>query len=109
MGAQIEGEGTSTITIEGVDRLHGATHAVVTDRIELGTYMLAPAFTGGEVECVGGRRDLVAAFAEKLEDAGVEVARPPAASRSARQNGRPRPVDVVTAPFPASPPTCRRR
>lgn len=47
MGAQIEGEGTSTITIQGVDRLHGATHPVVTDRIELGTYMLAPAICGG--------------------------------------------------------------
>ncbi len=50
MGAQIEGDGTSTITIQGVDRLHGATHSVVTDRIELGTYMLAPAICGGEVE-----------------------------------------------------------
>ena len=54
MGAQIEGEGTGTITIEGVDRLGGATHPVVTDRIELGTYMLVPAICGGEVECLGG-------------------------------------------------------
>ena len=53
MGAQIEGEGTSTLTIQGVDRLSGATHPVVTDRIELGTYMLAPAICGGEVECLG--------------------------------------------------------
>ena len=43
MGAQIEGEGSSRIVIEGVDRLHGATHSVLVDRIELGTYMLAPA------------------------------------------------------------------
>ncbi len=62
MGAQIEGEGTSTITIQGVDRLSGATHPVVTDRIELGTYMLAPAICGGEVELLGGRIDLVGAF-----------------------------------------------
>ena len=55
MGAQIDGEGTSTITIQGVDRLGGATHPVVTDRIELGTYMLAPAICGGEVTCLGGR------------------------------------------------------
>ena len=49
MGAQIDGEGTSEITVQGVDSLGGATHGVVTDRIELGTYMLAPAITGGEV------------------------------------------------------------
>ena len=73
MGAQIEGEGTSTITIQGVDRLSGATHPVVTDRIELGTYMLAPAIAGGEVELLGGRMELVAAFAEKLDAAGVSV------------------------------------
>lgn len=59
MGAEIEGEGTETITITGVDRLSGATHPVVTDRIELGTYMLAPAIVGGEVELIGGRRELV--------------------------------------------------
>ena len=69
MGAQIDGEGTSTITIQGVDRLHGATHPVVTDRIELGTYMLVPAICGGEVECLGGRMELVGAFAEKLDAA----------------------------------------
>ena len=56
MGAQIDGRRhLHASTIQGVDRLHGATHPVVTDRIELGTYMLAPAFTGGEVECLGGR------------------------------------------------------
>ena len=55
MGAQIEGEGSPVITIQGVDRLHGATHPVVSDRIELGTYMLVPAIAGGEVELVGGR------------------------------------------------------
>jgi UDP-N-acetylglucosamine 1-carboxyvinyltransferase len=66
MGAQIEGAGTDEITIEGVDRLHGATHPVVIDRIELGTYMLAPAIAGGEVELLGGRIDLIGAFVEKL-------------------------------------------
>jgi UDP-N-acetylglucosamine 1-carboxyvinyltransferase len=52
--------------IQGVDRLHGATHPVVIDRIELGTYMLAPAIAGGEVELLGGRIDLIEAFVEKL-------------------------------------------
>ena len=103
MGARIEGEGTATITIEGVDRLSGATHPVVTDRIELGTYMLAPVIAGGEVECLGGRLDLVAAFVDKLREAGVEVEET-ASSLIVRRNGaRPRAVDVVTAPFPGFP------
>ncbi len=103
MGAQIEGEGTSQITIQGVDRLHGATHPVVTDRIELGTYMLAPAIAGGEVELLGGRMDLVAAFAERLDAAGVSVTETDKGLRVARKNGRVRAVDVVTEPFPGFP------
>lgn len=103
MGAQIDGEGTATITIEGVDRLSGATHPVVTDRIELGTYMLAPVIAGGEVECLGGKISLVAAFVEKLHETGIEVEETPT-SLIVRQNGsRPRAVDVVTAPFPGFP------
>ncbi|BDW84833.1 UDP-N-acetylglucosamine 1-carboxyvinyltransferase [Roseicyclus marinus] len=103
MGAQIEGEGTSTITIQGVDRLHGATHPVVTDRIELGTYMLAPAIAGGEVELLGGRRDLVAAFADKLEATGVSVTETERGLTVARTTDRVRAVDVVTEPFPGFP------
>jgi UDP-N-acetylglucosamine 1-carboxyvinyltransferase len=103
MGAEIEGEGTSTITIQGVDRLHGATHPVVADRIELGTYMLAPAICGGEVELVGGRRDLVSAFADKLEQAGIAVGETADGIKVSRENGRIQPVDVETAPFPGFP------
>ncbi|MFQ6549383.1 UDP-N-acetylglucosamine 1-carboxyvinyltransferase [Aestuariibius sp. 2305UL40-4] len=103
MGAQIEGEGSSTITVEGVDRLGGATHQVVTDRIELGTYMLAPAFTGGSVECLGGRLDLVGSFVEKLEAAGLEISETEAGIRVARSNGRVHAVDVTTEPFPGFP------
>ena len=103
MGAQIEGEGTDTITIQGVDRLHGATHPVVTDRIELGTYMLAPAITGGTVECLGGRMDLVAAFAEKLDAAGVSVEETARGLKVSRKNGRISGVDVTTEPFPGFP------
>ena len=103
MGAQIEGEGTGTITVQGVDTLHGATHPVVTDRIELGTYMLAPAFCGGEVECIGGRIDLVGAFCEKLDAAGITVEETPRGLKVARKNGRIRAVDVTTAPFPGFP------
>lgn len=103
MGAQIEGDGSSSITIEGVDRLHGATHRVVSDRIELGTYMLAPAICGGEVELLGGRIDLLSAFCEKLDAAGIEVSETDRGLKVARRNGRISAVDVTTAPFPGFP------
>jgi UDP-N-acetylglucosamine 1-carboxyvinyltransferase len=103
MGAQIEGEGTSTITIQGVDRLGGATHQVVTDRIELGTYMLAPAIAGGSVECLGGRIELVSAFCEKLDQCGISVEETENGLKVTRKNGRVRAVDVVTEVFPGFP------
>jgi len=103
MGAQIDGAGTSTITVQGVDRLHGATHSVVTDRIELGTYMLAPAFCGGEVELLGGRIELVEAFCEKLDAAGISVEETENGLKVARRNGRIQAVDVTTEPFPGFP------
>ncbi len=103
MGAEIEGEGTSTITVQGVEALHGATHPVVADRIELGTYMLAPAIAGGEVECIGGRIDLVGAFCERLNAAGIDVTETKRGLKVARKNGRARAVDVTTAPFPGFP------
>jgi len=103
MGAQIEGEGTSTITIQGVDRLGAATHPVVTDRIELGTYMLAPVFAGGEVECLGGRLDLVGSFVEKLDAAGVDVTETPDGLKVKRRTDRAKAVDVTTEVFPGFP------
>ncbi len=103
MGAQIEGEGTSTIEIQGVETLGGATHRVVTDRIELGTYMLAPAICGGEVECLGGTIELVKSFCEKLDEAGIAVEETPTGLKVARKNGRVKAVDVTTEPFPGFP------
>ena len=103
MGAQIDGEGTSTITIQGVDRLGGATHPVVIDRIELGTYMLAPAIAGGSVELLGGKRSLIDAFCEKLDEAGIEVSETAAGLRVSRKNGIARAVDVKTEVFPGFP------
>jgi len=103
MGAQIDGDGTSEIVVQGVDRLHGATHQVVTDRIELGTYMLAPAIAGGEVECLGGKIDLVSAFCEKLDAAGISVEETARGLKVARKNGRVGAVDVTTEPFPGFP------
>lgn len=103
MGAQIDGDGTSRIEVQGVDRLHGATHPVVTDRIELGTYMLAPAICGGEVECLGGRIELVSSFCEKLDEAGIHVEETEKGLKVARKNGRVKAVNVVTEPFPGFP------
>ncbi|MBW6419587.1 UDP-N-acetylglucosamine 1-carboxyvinyltransferase [Celeribacter sp. PS-C1] len=103
MGAQIEGAGTSRIEIQGVDRLHGATHPVVTDRIELGTFMLAPAICGGEVTCLGGKLSLVESFVEKLELAGVSVEENERGLTVSRKNGRVKAVDVTTEPFPGFP------
>lgn len=103
MGARIAGEGTSIITIEGVDRLGGATHTVVTDRIELGTYMLAPAICGGEVELLGGRLSLVEAFCEKLDAAGIEVTETQNGLSVKRRGEGIHAVDVTTEPFPGFP------
>ena len=103
MGAQIDGDGTPSITIQGVDRLHGATHPVVTDRIELGTYMLAPVIAGGEVECLGGKLSLVGAFCEKLDAAGVSIEETKTGLKVKLKGDRPKAVDVTTEPFPGFP------
>ena len=103
MGAQIEGDATGTITIQGVDRLHGATHSVIVDRIELGTFMLAPAIAGGEVELLGGQIALVQAFCEKLDAAGISVEETDKGLKVARKNGRVSAVDVRTEVFPGFP------
>ncbi len=103
MGAQIEGEGTSRIEIQGVDRLGGATHRVVADRIEMGTYMLAPAIAGGEVEVLGGSIELLGAFVEKLEAAGVSVTPTKDGVLVSRKNGRVEAIDVTTEPYPGFP------
>jgi UDP-N-acetylglucosamine 1-carboxyvinyltransferase len=103
MGAQIEGEGTSEITIQGVDRLNGATHPVVVDRIELGTYMLAPAIAGGEVECIGGRLDLIQAFVDKLHEAGIEVQETENGILVKRVGQDVKSVDVKTEVYPGFP------
>ncbi|MBO6774591.1 MAG: UDP-N-acetylglucosamine 1-carboxyvinyltransferase [Marinibacterium sp.] len=103
MGAQIEGEGTGTLTIEGVDRLHGATHPVVADRIELGTYMLAPAICGGEIELLGGRRELIGVFCDKLDEAGIEVTETRDGLNVRRRSNAVHSVNVTTEPFPGFP------
>ncbi|MEL6235715.1 MAG: UDP-N-acetylglucosamine 1-carboxyvinyltransferase [Pseudomonadota bacterium] len=103
MGARIEGAGGADIVIEGVTALHGATHEVVADRIELGTYMLAPALAGGRITLTGGRRALLAAFCDKLEEAGAEITETDGGLSVAREDGPLSPLHVVTEPFPGFP------
>ena len=103
MGAQIEGIGTSTLHIQGVDYLEGAVHTVLPDRIETGTYAMAVAATGGEVMLEGARADLLEAPIEVLREAGVEVDVTNSGIRVARNGAGLAPVDVETEPFPGFP------
>ena len=103
MGAKIEGAGTSTIRIQGVDRLHGATHRVVPDRIETGTYAMAVAMTGGDVTLTGTSADLLRNALDVLAATGTTVEEVAGGLRIARGDGPILPVDVVTEPFPGFP------
>ncbi|QDG78754.1 UDP-N-acetylglucosamine 1-carboxyvinyltransferase [Labrenzia sp. PHM005] len=103
MGAKIEGEGTSTIRIQGVPRLHGAHHAVVADRIETGTYAMAVAMTGGEVLLQGARTELLDAALETLRQTGTEITDTEDGIRVYRNGNGIQPVDVTTEPFPGFP------
>jgi len=73
MGANIEGKDTSKLIIDGVSNLRGTKHAIISDRIEMGTYMLAPIIAGGEVEIIGGNLTLLKAFSKKLISMGVKI------------------------------------
>ncbi len=103
MGAQIEGAGTDTLTITGVDRLHGATQEVLTDRIEMGTFMVAPMIAGGSVELLGGRLDLIPCFADKMVAAGAIIEETPLGLKVTKGDGPILPVDAKTEPFPGFP------
>jgi UDP-N-acetylglucosamine 1-carboxyvinyltransferase len=103
MGARIEGIGSSTLRIEGRDRLHGATHEVLPDRIETGTYAMAVAMTGGDVHLVGARGDLLPGVIEVLRQAGVTVEGTNNGLRVARNGAALQPVSVTTEPYPGFP------
>ena len=101
MGARIEGAGTSTIKINGVPRLHGATHSVVPDRIEAGTYAVAAAMAGGDVMLTGVRPEHFSALLERLQAAGVQIDVSGSTVRVRRDPSKPlKSVDVETQPFP---------
>ncbi|MBT5752651.1 MAG: UDP-N-acetylglucosamine 1-carboxyvinyltransferase [Rhodospirillaceae bacterium] len=103
MGAQIEGIGSDTLTITGVPRLGGAIYSVVPDRIETGTYAMAVAITGGEVELTGTRMDLIESVTEVLLRAGLEMSETESGVLVRRSGDRVKGVDVMTEPFPGFP------
>jgi UDP-N-acetylglucosamine 1-carboxyvinyltransferase len=103
MGAKIEGIETRTLRIEGVDRLHGARHTVLPDRIETGTYVMAVAATGGEIELLGTRGNLIASVMPLLKDAGVAIQPTNRGLRVSRNGANYTGVDVTTEPYPGFP------
>jgi UDP-N-acetylglucosamine 1-carboxyvinyltransferase len=102
MGARISGAGTDRVVVEGVDRLHGATHAIMPDRIETGTFLAAVAAAGGEATVTGTRAATLEAVLDKLVEAGAEITVSGEAIRVARR-GPLAPFNLRTAPYPGFP------
>jgi UDP-N-acetylglucosamine 1-carboxyvinyltransferase len=102
MGARVQGAGSDVITIEGVDRLHGARYRVMPDRIETGTFLVAAAATGGSIRLTGARPDVLDAVLEKLRETGAHVTTGPDWI-ALETNGALSAVNVCTAPYPAFP------
>ncbi len=100
MGAKVSGAGTATITVQGVSRLGGATHAVLPDRIETGAYALAAAMAGGEVRLTKTRTDFIQALIDKMIEAGVEVTPHNDGLTVKRNGGRLKAVEITTDPYP---------
>jgi UDP-N-acetylglucosamine 1-carboxyvinyltransferase len=103
MGARIEGAGSNTITVEGVDNLKGTTYSVLPDRIETGTYLVGAAMTGGRVRCTRARPDHLDVVLDKLADTGADVHVGEDWVELDMRGRRPRSVDVTTAPYPGFP------
>src|SRR5687768_17556325 len=102
MGARVQGAGTDVITVEGVERLHGASYRVMPDRIETGTFLAAAAATGGDIRLTGVRPDILDAVLEKLRETGAKV-EAGADWIALRTNGALNAVNVRTSPYPAFP------
>ncbi len=103
LGAKIDGIGTSTLTIEGVERLHGGSYAVQADRIETGTFLVAAAMTGGRVTCLRARADYMDSVLQKLHEAGADISSDADSITLDMHGRRPKSVDITTAPYPAFP------
>lgn len=100
MGAKIEGAGTSIIRVHGVERLHGADHAIISDRIEAGTFLLAGAISQGDVLVTNCNPEHVAALTVKMQKAGAEVEEAGGNAIRVRFSGRPKAIDVTTEEYP---------
>jgi UDP-N-acetylglucosamine 1-carboxyvinyltransferase len=100
MGAKVESAGTHLITITGVSKLHGATYAVMPDRIETGTYAVAAAMAGGEVRLTRTRSDFIQALLDRIEAAGAEVVHANDGVIIKRNGARLKAVDIETDPYP---------
>jgi UDP-N-acetylglucosamine 1-carboxyvinyltransferase len=103
MGAQIEGAGGNTITVEGVESLRGTEYSVLPDRIETGTYLVAAAMTGGRVRCTRARPTHLDAVLDKLAETGADISIGDDWIELDMQGRRPRSVDITTAPYPGFP------
>jgi UDP-N-acetylglucosamine 1-carboxyvinyltransferase len=103
MGARIEGIGTSTLRIEGADRLEGTVHTVLPDRIETGTFAIAVAATGGDVTLEGARPDLLKTALDALARTGVEIKETNSGIRVSRNGAGIEPIAIETQPFPGFP------
>jgi UDP-N-acetylglucosamine 1-carboxyvinyltransferase len=102
MGAKISGDGTDTITITGVEKLHGASHRIMPDRIESGTFLVAAAASGGSITLTDTRADILDTVLEKLTEAGAKI-RAEGSRIYLEMDGRPKSVNLRTAPYPAFP------
>ncbi|HJT89743.1 MAG TPA: UDP-N-acetylglucosamine 1-carboxyvinyltransferase [Bryobacteraceae bacterium] len=100
MGAQIEGAGTPVIRIQGVEKLGGAEHTIIPDRIEAGTFLIAGAITGGDVTITGCVPDHVGALVSKLQQAGAEVTQSDGGALRVRRGRRLRSIDMTTEEYP---------
>jgi UDP-N-acetylglucosamine 1-carboxyvinyltransferase len=100
MGARIQGAGSSTICVRGVDRLHGAEHTIIPDRIEAGTFLIAGAFSGGDLLVTGCVPEHVSALIAKLRQAGAEVTEPGPGEIRVKGPKRLRSVDATTEEYP---------
>jgi UDP-N-acetylglucosamine 1-carboxyvinyltransferase len=102
MGAKISGDGTDTISITGVDKLHGASHRIMPDRIESGTFLVAAAAAGGDITLTDARADILENVLEKLQEAGATI-QASGSTINLKMDKRPKAVNVRTAPYPAFP------
>tara|TARA_B110000116_G_scaffold145260_1_gene125829 strand:- start:1243 stop:2535 length:1293 start_codon:yes stop_codon:yes gene_type:complete len=103
MGAKIKGIGTSALTINGVDKLHGARHAIMPDRIEAGTYAIAAAITGGKINLSGARLNDITTAVDSLRLAGINIQRSPNGILVDRSNSELKSINIETAPYPGFP------